>query len=37
MAADIEQFRRDGHRIGKWSIGGMVLSLAMWGWLAPSC
>jgi heme/copper-type cytochrome/quinol oxidase subunit 2 len=32
MAADIEQLRRDGHRVEKWSIGWMVLSLVMWGW-----
>ncbi|MGX1128038.1 heme/copper-type cytochrome/quinol oxidase subunit 2 [Streptomyces glaucescens] len=33
MAADTEQFRRDGHRVEKWSIGWMVLSLALWVWL----
>lgn len=32
MAVDMEQFRRDGHRIEKWSVGWMVLSLAMWAW-----
>ncbi|MGW0184617.1 hypothetical protein ACWDV7_02500 [Streptomyces sp. NPDC003362] len=32
MAVDIEQLRRDGHRVEKWSIGWMVLSLALWGW-----
>lgn len=32
MAADIEQLRRDGHRIEKWSVGWMILSLTLWGW-----
>ena len=32
MAVDIEKFRRDGHRIEKWSVGWLLLSLAMWAW-----
>ena len=24
--------RRDAHRIEKWSVGWILLSLAMWGW-----
>ncbi|SES00736.1 hypothetical protein SAMN04487983_102765 [Streptomyces sp. yr375] len=32
MTADAEQLRQDGHRIEKWSIGWMLLSLAMWAW-----
>ncbi|MFF3501545.1 hypothetical protein [Streptomyces sp. NPDC003247] len=32
MTADAERFRQDGHRIEKWSIGWMLLSLAMWAW-----
>ncbi|MFJ3140260.1 hypothetical protein ACIPK5_30765 [Streptomyces sp. NPDC086843] len=32
MTIDSDQFRRDGHRIEKWSVGWMLLSLAMWAW-----
>ncbi|WP_189718324.1 hypothetical protein [Streptomyces phaeofaciens] len=32
MTADTEQLRRDGHHIEKWSLGWMLLSLAMWAW-----
>ncbi|MDO0911140.1 hypothetical protein QQM39_09820 [Streptomyces sp. DT2A-34] len=32
MTVDIEKFRRDAHRIEKWSIGWMLLALALWGW-----
>ncbi|WP_037680157.1 hypothetical protein [Streptomyces griseus] len=32
MADAEQQFRQDGHRIEKWSIGWMLMSLAMWVW-----
>jgi hypothetical protein len=32
MAADTEQFRRDAQRIEKWSVGWIILALAMWVW-----
>ncbi|WP_143070845.1 hypothetical protein [Streptomyces malaysiense] len=32
MTADAERLRQDGHRIEKWSLGWMVLSLALWAW-----
>ncbi|WP_405588264.1 hypothetical protein [Streptomyces sp. NBC_01092] len=32
MAIDVAQFRRDAHRIEKWSVGWALLSLAVWGW-----
>ncbi|MDF3140491.1 MULTISPECIES: hypothetical protein [unclassified Streptomyces] len=32
MTVDVEQFRRDAHRIEKWAVGWMVLSLVLWGW-----
>jgi hypothetical protein len=32
MTADAEQLRQDGHRIEKWSVGWMLLSLALWAW-----
>ncbi|MFH9329957.1 hypothetical protein ACH4KU_13335 [Streptomyces althioticus] len=34
---DGEQFRRDGHRVEKWSVGWGILSLAMWAWFATGC
>jgi hypothetical protein len=32
MTADAEQLRQDGHQIEKWSLGWLLLSLAMWAW-----
>ncbi|MEU9669660.1 hypothetical protein AB0E25_29575 [Streptomyces bobili] len=32
MTADAEQLRQDGHHIEKWSLGWLLLSLAMWAW-----
>ncbi|WP_405965698.1 hypothetical protein OG713_43275 [Streptomyces sp. NBC_00723] len=32
MTADVEQLRQDGHQVEKWSLGWLLLSLAMWAW-----
>ncbi|MEH0549036.1 hypothetical protein QA802_40030 [Streptomyces sp. B21-105] len=32
MRTDAERLRQDGHRIEKWSIGWLLLSLAIWAW-----
>lgn len=32
MTIDVAQFRRDAHRIEKWSVGWALLALAVWGW-----
>ncbi|WP_314225600.1 hypothetical protein [Streptomyces zaehneri] len=32
MTADAEQLRRDGHQVEKWSLGWLLVSLAMWAW-----